>query len=85
MYRVFLLGTEEEPIVYDEHTYTEFVRDVPTLAGVMEILDHLNIRKRIKREFYMALRKAKIYVTAEAELYQAEAEDSSWALMYWKI
>jgi len=85
MYRVFVQGTEEEPVVYDDSTYVELIKDVPSLDDVRDVLDRLNIRKRIKREFYMGLRKAKIYVQAEAELYQIEAEDSSWAIMYWKI
>jgi hypothetical protein len=85
MYRVFVQGTEEEPVVYDDMTYVELIKDVPSLEGVRDILDRLNIRKRIKREFYMGLRKVKIHVQAGTELYQVEAEDSSWAIMYWKI
>jgi hypothetical protein len=78
-------GTAEEPIVYDGINYEELVKDVPSLAGVLDILDRLNVRKRIKRDFYMAIRKARTYITADREMFQEEAEDSSWAVMYWKL
>jgi hypothetical protein len=85
MYRVFVQGTEEEPVVYDDMTYVELIKDVPSLEGVRDVLDRLNIRKRIKREFFMALRKARVFLTAEKEIFLSEAEDSTWAIMYWKI
>lgn len=85
MFRVFLSGTEETPIVYDEFVYTEFVRDVASLEGVRDILDRVNIRTREKREFFMAIRKARVYITAEKEMFQEEADDGSWAIMYWKL
>ena len=84
MYRILIQGSEEEPIVFEDATCVELVKDVDTLENVRDVLDRINIRTRNKREFFMAIRKARIYIQAEAEIFQAEAEDSSWAVMYWK-